>query len=124
MPTVWLKIGSGNFAAVLKIKEKATNKDFALKIIDKSMCKGKEHYIDAEVRVMKKLNHPHIMSLYKDIDTSQNMYLILEYVSGKTMFVYFIIRGKNLFLWTSKVATYSMLLLNSLVSRNHKQELW
>lgn len=47
------------------------------------MCKGKEHYIDAEVRVMKKLNHPHIMSLYKDIDTVQNMYLILEYVSGK-----------------------------------------
>ncbi len=64
------------------MKEKATSKDFALKIIDKSMCKGKEHYIDAEVRVMKKLNHPHIMSLYKDIDTVQNMYLILEYVSG------------------------------------------
>lgn len=85
------KTGSGNFAAVLKIKEKATNKDFALKIIDKSMCKGKEHYIDAEVRVMKKLNHPHIMSLYKDIDTLQNMYLILEYVSGKIVFSYKII---------------------------------
>lgn len=79
-------IGSGNFAAVLKMKEKATNKDFALKIIDKSMCKGKEHYIDAEVRVMKKLNHPHIMSLYKDIDTAHNMYLILEYVSGGDLF--------------------------------------
>lgn len=76
-------LGSGNFAAVLKMKDKATSKDFALKIIDKSMCKGKEHYIDAEVRVMKKLNHPHIMSLYKDIDTVHNMYLILEYVSGK-----------------------------------------
>ncbi|KAG4066406.1 hypothetical protein HA402_007042 [Bradysia odoriphaga] len=79
-------IGNGNFAAVLKMKDKATNKDFALKIIDKSMCKGKEHYIDAEVRVMKKLNHPHIMSLYKDIDTVNNMYLILEYVSGGDLF--------------------------------------
>lgn len=76
-------IGDGNFAVVLKIKRKADNQDFALKIIDKSKCRGKEHYIDAEVRVMKKLQHPQVMSLISDIDTKENMFLILEYVSGK-----------------------------------------
>lgn len=76
-------IGDGNFAVVLKIKSRATGKDYALKIIDKSKCKGKEHYIDAEVRVMKKLTHPHIMSLVLDVDTKANMFLVLEYVSGK-----------------------------------------
>lgn len=76
-------IGDGNFAIVLKIKSKSTGKDYALKIIDKSKCKDKEHYIDAEVRVMKKLNHPHIMSLIINVDTSANMFLVLEYVSGK-----------------------------------------
>lgn len=80
-------IGDGNFAVVLKMKRKSDNQDFALKIIDKSKCKGKEHYIDAEVRVMKKLQHPQVMSLISDIDTKENMFLILEYVSGK-LFVY------------------------------------
>lgn len=76
-------IGDGNFAVVLRIKRKSDARSYALKIIDKSKCKGKEHYIDAEVRVMKKLQHPQVMSLYRDFDTIANMFLILEYVSGE-----------------------------------------
>lgn len=76
-------IGDGNFAVVLQCKDKQTNQINALKIIDKSKCRGKEHYIDAEVRVMKKLNHPHIISLILDVDQPNNMYLVLEYVGGK-----------------------------------------
>ncbi|KAH8272160.1 hypothetical protein KR018_004494 [Drosophila ironensis] len=79
-------IGDGNFAIVLKIKHRETGKPHALKIIDKSKCKGKEHYIDAEVRVMKKLDHPHIISLIMDADQDTNMYLVLEYVSGGDLF--------------------------------------
>lgn len=79
-------IGDGNFAIVLKIKRKIDGQNFALKIIDKSKCKGKEHYIDAEVRVMKKLQHPHIMSLILDVDTLENMFLVLEYVSGMCIY--------------------------------------
>lgn len=76
-------IGDGNFAIVLKIKERSSGLPYALKIIDKSKCKGKEHYIDAEVRVMKKLQHPHIISLVMDVDQVENMFLVLEYISGK-----------------------------------------
>ncbi|KAH8350811.1 hypothetical protein KR084_009854, partial [Drosophila pseudotakahashii] len=72
-------IGDGNFAIVLKIAHRQTGEAYALKIIDKSKCKGKEHYIDAEVRVMKKLDHPHIISLIMDVDKDRNMYLVLEY---------------------------------------------
>lgn len=79
-------IGDGNFAVVLKLKEKATGVDHALKIIDKSKCKGKEHYIDAEVRVMKKLKHKHIIGLLLDIDTPSSMYLVLELVNGGDLF--------------------------------------
>lgn len=81
--TLGKMIGDGNFAVVLKIKDRQTGMPYALKIIDKSKCKGKEHYIDAEVRVMKKLQHPHIISLILDVDQVTNMYLVLEYVSGK-----------------------------------------
>ncbi|XP_017086161.2 serine/threonine-protein kinase GG21441 [Drosophila eugracilis] len=79
-------IGDGNFAIVLKIKHRRTGDFFALKIIDKSKCKGKEHYMDAEVRVMKKLDHPHIISLIMDVDQLTNMYLVLQYVSGGDLF--------------------------------------
>ncbi|XP_017058012.1 serine/threonine-protein kinase GA29083 isoform X2 [Drosophila ficusphila] len=79
-------IGDGNFAVVLKIKDRHRGNAYALKIIDKKKCKGKEHYIDAEVRVMKKLDHPHIISLIMDIDQNTNMYLVLEYVSGGDLF--------------------------------------
>lgn len=34
-------IGDGNFAVVLKLKDKQTAREYALKIIDKSKCKGK-----------------------------------------------------------------------------------
>ncbi|KAL5289033.1 DCLK1 family protein [Megaselia abdita] len=79
-------IGDGNFAIVLKVNERQTKKPFALKIIDKSKCKGKEHYIEAEVRVMKKLQHPYIISLIRSVDQINNMYLVVEYVSGGDLF--------------------------------------
>ncbi|XP_075149421.1 serine/threonine-protein kinase GA29083 isoform X1 [Haematobia irritans] len=79
-------IGDGNFAIVLKCKDRQSGHTYALKIIDKSKCKGKEHYIDDEVRVMKKLSHPHIISLIMDVDQQANMYLVLEYVGGGDLF--------------------------------------
>ncbi|XP_037731648.1 serine/threonine-protein kinase GE16371-like [Drosophila subpulchrella] len=79
-------IGDGNFAIVLKIMHRQTGNLYALKIIDKNKCKGKEHYIDAEVRVMKKLDHPNIISLIMNVEKHTNMYLVLEYVSGGDLF--------------------------------------
>lgn len=35
---------------------------------------------------MKKLRHPNIISLFLNVDTSTNMYLILELVSGGDLF--------------------------------------
>lgn len=35
---------------------------------------------------MKKLQHPHIIQLYMDIDTSKNMFLVLELVNGGDLF--------------------------------------
>lgn len=35
---------------------------------------------------MKKLKHQHIISLYMDVDTTTNMYLVLELVRGGDLF--------------------------------------
>lgn len=41
--------GDGNFAVVRICKDKTSGKEYALKVIDKAKCKGKEHYVEAEV---------------------------------------------------------------------------
>nr|XP_040233128.2 serine/threonine-protein kinase GL21140 isoform X1 [Anopheles coluzzii] len=79
-------VGDGNFAVVLKLKDKQNHTEYALKIIDKSKCAGKDHYLAAEIRVMKKLNHPYIIQLVHDIETMKNMYLVLELVRGGDLF--------------------------------------
>lgn len=85
--TIGQVIGDGNFAVVLRVTEKnVAGKEFALKIIDKSKCLGKEHYIDAEIRIMKQLQHPHIISLVSDKDTARHMYLVMELVNGGDLF--------------------------------------
>ncbi|CAH4016432.1 unnamed protein product [Pieris brassicae] len=79
-------IGDGNFAVVRICTDKTTGKDYALKVIDKAKCKGKEHYVEAEVRVMRKLCHPRIVSLIEEQDSPEWLFLIMELVSGGDLF--------------------------------------
>ncbi|XP_046967507.1 serine/threonine-protein kinase GA29083 [Vanessa cardui] len=79
-------IGDGNFAVVRICKDKTNGKEYALKVIDKAKCKGKEHYVEAEVRVMRKLCHPRIVSLIEDQDSPEWLFLIMELVSGGDLF--------------------------------------
>ncbi|XP_026725930.1 serine/threonine-protein kinase GA29083 [Trichoplusia ni] len=79
-------IGDGNFAVVRICKDKTTGKEYALKIIDKAKCKGKEHYVEAEVRVMRKLCHPRIVSLIEEQDSPEWLFLVMELVSGGDLF--------------------------------------
>ncbi|XP_045542384.1 serine/threonine-protein kinase GA29083 [Papilio machaon] len=79
-------IGDGNFAVVRICRDKNTGKEYALKIIDKAKCKGKEHYVEAEVRVMRKLCHPRIVSLIEQQDCPEWLFLVMELVGGGDLF--------------------------------------
>ncbi|CAH1105571.1 unnamed protein product [Psylliodes chrysocephalus] len=79
-------IGDGNFAVVKLCRDNETNKEYALKIIDKSKCKGKEDMIENEVKILRKVNHQNIMALIADSDTKNILFLVCEYVSGGDLF--------------------------------------
>ncbi|KAK4882130.1 hypothetical protein RN001_005449 [Aquatica leii] len=84
--TVGRMIGDGNFAVVRLCIDKHTNVGYALKIIDKSKCKGKEDMVENEVRILRKLNHPNIMRLVDEQDTKPMLYLVCELVKGGDLF--------------------------------------
>lgn len=54
--------------------------DYALKIIDKSKCAGKEHMIDNEVNILWSVQHPNIIRLVAEHDTPAELYLVMELV--------------------------------------------
>lgn len=79
-------IGDGNFAVVKECVERSTGKEFALKIIDKNKCRGKEHLIENEVAVLRRVKHPNIIMLIEEVDTPTELNLVMELVKGGDLF--------------------------------------
>lgn len=80
------KIGDGNFAIVHKCRMKNTQSEFAMKVIDKAIMKGKEEMIENEIAIMRLCRHPNIIKLVEEFETIENIYLILELVRGGDLF--------------------------------------
>jgi len=57
---------------------KQTKEKFAVKIIDKSKCKGKENMIDTEISILSKVHHENIVRLYDLYQIDNKIYLIME----------------------------------------------
>ncbi|KAK6455842.1 kinase-like domain-containing protein [Scheffersomyces xylosifermentans] len=79
-------IGQGAFATVKKAVERSTGKSFAVKIINRRKALntggGAMVGVDRELSILRKLDHPNIVSLkafYEDLD---NYYIVMELVPG------------------------------------------
>ncbi|XP_036595374.1 serine/threonine-protein kinase DCLK3 [Trichosurus vulpecula] len=79
-------IGDGNFAVVKECRHLHSQRDYAMKIIDKSKLKGKEDIVDSEILIIRNLSHPNIVKLHEVYETATEIYLILEYVRGGDLF--------------------------------------
>ena len=44
--------------------------------------------IENEVKILRTVNHPNIMSLIEDHDSKAMLYLVCEYVAGKKQIIY------------------------------------
>ncbi|XP_017271823.1 serine/threonine-protein kinase DCLK1 isoform X2 [Kryptolebias marmoratus] len=79
-------LGDGNFAVVRECVERSTGREYALKIISKDKCKGKEHMIQSEVSILRRVKHPNIVLLIEEMDTHSELYLVMELVKGGDLF--------------------------------------
>ncbi|XP_037126118.1 serine/threonine-protein kinase DCLK1a isoform X3 [Syngnathus acus] len=79
-------LGDGNFAVVHECAERSTGRHYALKIINKGKCRGKEHMIQNEVAILRQVKHPNIVLLIEEVDTYSELYLVMELVKGGDLF--------------------------------------
>ncbi|KAM9454946.1 serine/threonine-protein kinase SIK2-like isoform 1-T2 [Clarias gariepinus] len=87
-------LGKGNFAVVKLARHKVTKTQVAIKIIDKTRldASGLEK-LNREVKIMKLLNHPHIIQLYQVMETKNMLYIVTEYANNGEMFDYLVCNG-------------------------------
>jgi serine/threonine protein kinase len=88
-------IGKGKFSKVAQCMDQSTRQIYAMKVMKKSRLKrimigrGKAAYsqVEAEIAILKKLNHPNIVKLYEIIDDPKHdkLYLITEYIKNGTL---------------------------------------
>lgn len=67
-------------------EHRATHQKFAIKIINKALCSGKEDMIETEINILKKVKHQYVVGMHECFDTPDKLYLVLDYVSGGELF--------------------------------------
>ena len=89
-------IGEGTFATVRLAVNKQTGEKVAIKIMEKNKIVQKvdKIRIEREIKVLKNLMHPNIVHLYNVIQSDDKIYLIMEYVKGKELFDYIVMKKK------------------------------
>ena len=94
-------IGEGNFAVVKQCLHRASRKEYALKVINKTKCQGREQMIDNEVSILRRVKHPNIIQLVEDFETPSELYLVMELVKvgnfspfGLVVDLYFVSRNE------------------------------
>jgi serine/threonine protein kinase len=90
-------IGKGSFGCVYRVRQIATKKVYAMKVLGKEHIKMRkeEKHVMAEKNVLKSnVNHPFLVSLHFSFQTRTKLFFILDYVNGGELFMH-LQREKN-----------------------------
>ncbi|OII77609.1 protein kinase domain-containing protein [Cryptosporidium andersoni] len=80
------KVGEGSFGQVFFVREKCSNLNRVCKMIDKSLSNVSVDQIEAEVAVLKNLDHPNIIRIFEVYEDTDHMYIIMEKCAGGELF--------------------------------------
>ncbi|XP_014662215.1 PREDICTED: calcium/calmodulin-dependent protein kinase type IV-like [Priapulus caudatus] len=88
--TILKELGRGATSVVYNCIEIRTNKPYAVKIIKKNVDKK---IIRTEIGVLLKLKHPNVIELKEIFETTEEIHLVLELVTGGELFERIVARG-------------------------------
>mmetsp|Transcript_2 Transcript_2/g.3 ORF Transcript_2/g.3 Transcript_2/m.3 type:complete len:638 (-) Transcript_2:1216-3129(-) len=75
-------LGKGAFSVVKYCVHKTTRQPFAVKIINMVEQGHMKRYLFREIAILKKLDHPHVVRLQAVFKSQNNLYIVMEYVTG------------------------------------------
>ncbi|XP_055389008.1 calcium-dependent protein kinase 6-like [Condylostylus longicornis] len=76
------RLGAGSFGEVFLVREKASGFQRVCKIINKDLSKIPMEQIEAEIDVLKKLDHPNIIKVFDVYADYNSIYIIMETCDG------------------------------------------
>jgi len=88
------EIGTGAYSIVKYVSHKQTQVSYAVKIIEKeSVRKEKKELLEREVDILRRIQHPNIVSVHEIYETKENLYLVMELATGGELFDTILQRG-------------------------------
>ncbi|XP_059139486.1 serine/threonine-protein kinase D1-like isoform X2 [Physella acuta] len=76
-------LGSGQFGIVYGGRHKKTNREVAIKVIDKMRFPTKqEAQLKIEVEILKNLHHPGVVNLEQMFETNERIFVVMEKLKG------------------------------------------
>ncbi|KAM6940980.1 maternal embryonic leucine zipper kinase [Lycodopsis pacificus] len=91
---VYETIGSGGFAKVKLGRHILSGEKVAIKIMNKKDLGDDLPRVKVEIEAMKNLSHQHVCRLYQVIETSTQIFMVLEYCPGGELFDYIIAKDR------------------------------
>jgi len=90
------ELGKGAFSVVKLAINKKTGEKVAVKVIDKTQASAEsdEKRLKTEVAILKQVKHPNIVCLKDLYETPQNLYLVMELVTGGELFDKIVEKGQ------------------------------
>lgn len=78
------KVGKGSFGRVFLVEYKKDNKDYAMKVLEKTHIKESDLVENSKVEriILSQVHFPFIVELFYSFQTSKRLYLVTEYISG------------------------------------------
>lgn len=76
------RLGAGSFGEVFLVRERASTFERVCKVINRDLTKVPVEQIEAEIDVLKKLDHPNIIKVFEVFQDQNSMYIIMEVCDG------------------------------------------
>jgi serine/threonine protein kinase len=89
-------VGKGSFGKVMLVKKKDDGKIYAMKVLNKQAIISRNQVIHtrSEKSILQMVQHPFIVTLHYAFQTTDKLYMILDYVNGGELFFHLKKEGK------------------------------